>query len=235
MGTMQLVRPGLVAQDFGAGLGLPHGRWGLTWGLGLALTLWGHTAGATRGPELLPVPGIRLEVGPHALLPQPDPPAPMQAVDPRVLPDRGARLTLGLQLQVAVLWFSKENALRAWGLFPELGYLYQRRDLGTTALFNAGLGVGYMPSPWIYFAYVPRFVVGRGYGADDGGSASPDLYRLALGLRHGPIVGLFAGMLSIELSHQALSIGGRGQHEVMALFGIDILRVAVLGAVAAFR
>lgn len=202
---------------------------------GLALGLWASSAAATRGPEVLPVPGIRLEVGPHLLVPQPAVPDPVTPVDPLVLPDRGARLTLGIQLQVAVLWFHNTNRLSAWGLFPELGYMYQRRDQGTTALFNAGLGLGYMPSPWVYFAYIPRFVVGRVYGADASGNASPDLYRSALGVRHGLQVGLLAGVVTAELAHQFLGMPGRNQDELIAMFGIDVLRLGIIGFLVGLR
>lgn len=202
---------------------------------GLALGLWTSSASATRGPELLPVPGLRLEIGPHLLVPQPPEPEPIAPIDPLVIPDRGPRLTLGLQLQVAVLWFHNTNRLSAFGLFPEIGYLYQRRDQGTTAMFNLGLGLGYMPSPWAYFAYVPRLVVGRVYGADDRGTASPDLYRSAVGVRHGLLVGLFAGVLHVELSHQLLVMPGRNQDELMALFGIDILRLGLVGILLGVR
>ena len=228
-------------RDRGAGGGtvprpgrtLPGWTPGLALGLGLSLAP--IAAQATSGPTIIPVPGLRLEVGPHLLLPQPDPPDPQQPADPLALPDRGAHLTLGLQLQVAVLFFNKVDSLSAWGLFPELGYMYQRRDLGTTALFNAGLGLGYMPSPWLYIAYIPRFVVGRVYGADADGTSSPDLYRTAIGLRHGPQLGLFAGILQLELSHQLLSLQGRTQHELVALVGLDLFRLAVVGVIVGFR
>ena len=228
-------------RDRGAGGGtvprpgrtLPGWTPGLALGLGLSLAP--IAAQATSGPTIVPVPGLRFEIGPHLLLPQPNPPDPLQPADPLALPDRGAHLTLGLQLQVAVLFFRKSESLSAWGLFPELGYMYQRRDLGTTALFNAGLGLGYMPSPWLYIAYIPRFVVGRVYGADADGTSSPDLYRTAIGLRHGPQLGLFAGILQLELSHQLLSLQGRTQHELVALVGLDLFRLAVVGVIVGFR
>lgn len=214
------------------GMGTGLGRGLVAW---LALTMLVGSARADRGPTLLPVPGIRLEAGPHFLLPQPDAADPAQPVDPLVLPDRGGRLTLGLQLQVAVLSFSRWNRASAWGLFPEAGYVYQRRDLGTTALFNLGVGLGYMPTPLVYFAYMPRFVVGRVYGADAGGNLSPDLYRTAIGLRHGPLVGLLFGILNVELSHQLLWLEGRQQHEGMLLLGVDVLRLVILSLVSGFR
>ena len=214
--------------------GMGTGLWrGFVAGLALGIGL--GTAHADSGPTLLPVPGIRLEAGPHFLLPQPDVADPSQAVDPLVLPDRGGRLTLSLQLQVAVLNFSRWNRASAWGVFPEAGYVYQRRDRGTTALFNLGVGLGYMPTPLVYFAYMPRFVVGRVYGADAGGNLSPDLYRTAVGIRHGPFVGLLFGILNVELSHQLLWLEGREQHDGMLLLGVDVLRLVFLSLVGGSR
>lgn len=206
---------------------------GLAAGLGLALAP--GAAAATSGPTILPVPGLRVEIGAHWLVPQPTVSAPPQPTDPLLIPDRGAHLSLSLQLQTAVLFFPKATDVKAWGLFPELGYHYQRRDLGTTALFNAGLGLGYMPSPFVYVAYMPRFVLGRVYGADAEGNASPELYRTAVGIRHGALIGLLLGTLHVELSHQLLFLEGREQHELVALCGVDVLRLALAGAALAFR
>lgn len=198
--------------------------------LGTGIALSGGAAQAAA--ETVPIPGLRLDLGAHFLLPQPD---GQVAADPLALPDRGPRFALSLQFQVAVLRFTRGNELAAVGLFPEIGYAYQARDLGTTSLFNLGLGLGGMPSPWVYAAYIPRLVAGRVYGADDAAVRSSERYRSAIGLRHGLLVGVAAGILHVEISHQYLSIGGRPQHEMLTMLGIDVLRVAIAGLLLGSR
>ena len=133
-----------------------------------------------------------------------------------------------------MLFFRKSESLSAWGLFPELGYMYQRRDLGTTALFNAGLGLGYMPSPWLYLATF--------HALSSGASMVPTLTapRLPSSIARPSACATAPSSACLQASCSwssriSCSLQGRTQHELVVLVGLDLFRLTVVGALLAFR
>jgi hypothetical protein len=142
-----------------------------------------------------------------------------------------ARVTLGLGvsavsqramafapgLSAGVKLFFPTNRDRAWVLNPDLGVAWTRGyAFGDSTLGAAGVGVGHQ---WgaTALSWQPRAL----YGARCDGAE-------VWGVRNGLRVGLVAGLLDVEVSHQFLRAPDGDAHEVLITVGADFGQLAHL-------
>lgn len=106
---------------------------------------------------------------------------------------------------------------RAWWLNPDLGVAWTRGyAFGDSTVGAVGVGVGHQ---WgaTALSWQPRALYGaRGDGAE------------VWGVRNGLRVGLVAGLLDVEVSHQFLRAADGDAHEVLFSVGADIGQLAHL-------
>lgn len=107
-------------------------------------------------------------------------------------------------------------------VLPQVGYSFVGSGPSATHLFVLGPGVG-VGSRLIFVAYTPRFVAGS---AQD---------QRAVGIRHGLSASLMMGVLSVEVAHQWLHVGGDlgSQHDLRLT--LDVNLASLFGMISALR
>lgn len=124
-------------------------------------------------------------------------------------------LALGVPLMFDPRQSSADYLANKGFVHPELGYSYQ--DTGQH-LFSVGgyAGFGHL---FLYGSYGVRFLIGR------------QSEETALGLRHGMGLHALHDLLTLEVSHQPLWVGGAVQHDVIVWLGLNPLQFFNLVAV----
>lgn len=177
---------------------------------GITLGLLAAEARAADRPEVIagPLPTLRIRLGAAAHLTQlAQPEQPAQPPQPELA--RGAAdFALDLAAGYPFFWRSETSA-RLVGLYPELSYTYQ---VSERHLFTAGGYVG-LGTFNVLGSYGARFVAGTDHG------------QAALGVRHGLGLHLLLDMLSLEVAHQPLWIGGQVQHDLLVFVGLNPLQL----------
>lgn len=103
------------------------------------------------------------------------------------------------------------NISSAW-LLPELGYSWRPTVDGRGEhLGRLGMGAGYGRFGSALFLYTPRFVAGAASGT------------AAVGFQHSLALYTLTTFLSLELSHQVLSLSDQLRHEILLSVGMNIL------------
>lgn len=150
------------------------------------------------------IPKLRLALGPGWGVPSAE-----------VVTDLALSLAVGMVARP-----SRSDDERYFFLAPELAYSFRRFALGDEHAFNAGLGLGLQVNTLFSLAYIPAFVVGR--RPVSRGDRLTD--EAVVGLRHGLRLMFLSSILSLELSHQVVTVPSPAYalHDLRLCLGLDI-------------
>lgn len=160
-----------------------------------------HSAQAEASIWAGPYPTLRIRMAP--------------AVHLTTSPPVERRVDFALDLAVGVPIFISPSGSgdlldRVVVIYPELGYAFQNLS---QHLFTGGAYVGFGPG-MVFGSYGARFLAGQ------------EQNTRAIGLRHGLGLHLFVDVLSLELQHQVLWLGGQSRHDLVVWLGVNLVEIA---------